>query len=188
MTYCTHCLRFVHDYLEWNPISSPLSSKRLSPLTNTIASELLRILTKIRGHHNIVKRVKDEYLNLVSKKLHVPTKPLDLHLFDVSLNYYKYMGSNIEKHRELEQTIEMISIELLNHGVFQWIKKESDEKDLMYEAKCWILEKYFFFVHNLKEIHDEHSGNHPIDTNTLIFEKHEKVSDEEIISWNNLYD
>jgi len=39
------------------------------------------------------------------------------------------------------------------------------------------------FLEQLKEIHDEHSK----ETNTLVFLKTERISDEEIDSWNDLY-
>jgi hypothetical protein len=147
-----------------------LSSKRLSPLTRTITYELLRLLTKIQGHHNMVGRVKKEYLNLVEKKIHTPAKPLELHLFDVSLNYYNDVGFNKSKQKDLEQTIEIICTELLSNGVFKAHET----------SKCWILEKYFFCLEYLSEIHDEHSGKIP----TI---KKEVISEEEIESWGDLY-
>jgi hypothetical protein len=183
MTCCPLCFQFVQDFLEYNSSSTNLSYKRLSPLTRTIANELLRILRTIQGHHNMVERVKREYLTLVEKKIHTPAKPLHLHLFDVSLNYYNYIACNKSKQNELKDTIELICIELLSNGVFK-CKQSSDP---LGEAKSWILEKYFFVLEHLKEIHDEHSGIIPISTNTLVFQKHERISDEEIDSWDDLY-
>lgn len=183
MSCCNLCFQFVQDFLEYNASSTNLSAKRLSPITRTISYELLRILRTIQGHHNMVGRVKREYLNLVEKKIHTPTKPLQLHLFDVSLNYYSHVACNKSKQCELKDTIDLICIELLSNGVF----KCKQSKDPLLEAKTWLLEKYFFFLEHLKEIHDEHSGNIPIATNTLVFQKNERISDEEIDSWDDLY-
>jgi hypothetical protein len=132
----------------------------------------------------MVGRVKREYLILVEKKIHTPTKPLHLHLFDASLNYYNYIECNKSKQNELKDTIELICIELLSNGVF----KCKQSTDPLGEARSWILEKYFFFLEHLKEIHDEHSEKIPIDTNSLVFQKNERISDEEINSWDTLYD
>jgi hypothetical protein len=125
----------------------------------------------------MVKRVKGEYLNLVQKNAHVPTKPLEMHLWDVALNYYKYVYPNKEKQKELQTTIDLITIELVEQGVFRH-----------QAAKLWCLEKYFFFVEILKEIHEEHSGLKEKDLNILLFNKSEKVTEAEIESWGNLYD
>lgn len=180
---CQLCLCFLQDTLEVNPLSKSLSSEKLLPLTRTIAYELYRLLTTIHGHHNMVQRVKREYLNLVEKKMHTPVKPLEIHLYDVSLNYYKYVACNPLKKKEFEETILMICYELLSSGVF----KSSKPDDPLLAPKQWILQKYFMFLEHLKEIHDEHSGNKPADVNTLVFLKTDRVTDEEIDSWNGLY-
>jgi hypothetical protein len=174
---CQKCLAFIQDYLEFPTSHKPHSSKKLSFLTRKIANELYRVLIKINHHHNMVKRVKGEYLNLVEKKIHVPTKPLELHLWEVALNYYNYMYTNKEKQKDLQSTVDLIVIELIEHGVFR--------QDA---AKRWCLEKYFFILEHLKEIHDEHSGLKEADLNTIVFTKQEKISDAEIESWGNLYD
>jgi hypothetical protein len=131
----------------------------------------------------MVLRVKREYLNLVEKKLHSPAKPLELHLYDVTLNYYKYVGCSVLKQKEFEQTIDLICFELLSQGVF---KPKKSENPLL-APKLWILEKYFFLLEHLKEIHDEHSGKKSVDLNTLVFQKNERISDQEIDSWGDLY-
>lgn len=180
--HCNLCLCFLQDFLEaHNP--STLSCERLHPITRTIANELLRLYTTINSHHNMVARVKREYLNLVEKKLHTPAKPLSLHLYDVSLNYYNYVACNIAKRKEFDQTIQMICIELLSHGVF----KSKQSQDPLLDAKCWILDKYFFLLEHLKEIHDEHSGKKTLDVDTLVFQKDERVSQQEIDTWDDLY-
>jgi predicted nucleic-acid-binding Zn-ribbon protein len=168
-------------------MSNSLSSEKLQPLTRTIAHELYRLLTTIHTHHNMVHRVKCEYLNLVEKKVHTPTKSLELHLFDVSLNYYKYIACNLLKQKELEDTIELICYELLSSGVFKRSKTKSKSKsnDPLLAPKQWILQKYFMFIEHLKEIHNEHSESQ--DVNTLVFLKTDRISDEEIASWNDLY-
>jgi len=181
---CPLCLCFLQDTLEVNLLSKHLSSEKLLPLTRMIASELHRLLTTIQGHHNMVQRVKREYLNLVEKKIHIPAKPLEFHLFDVSLNYYNYIGCNAVQKKELEQTIQMICYELLGSGVFKCPKGN----DPLLAPKQWILQNYFMFLEQLKEIHDEHSGKKSVDLNTLVFLKTERISDEEIDSWNDLYD
>jgi hypothetical protein len=126
----------------------------------------------------MVKRVKREYLNLVEKKIHTPSKPLELHLWDVSLNYYKYTSPSYKREQELDQTMKLVTIELVEHGFFRTQK----------DASLWFLEKYFFFLEGLKEIHDEHSGLKEVDLNTLVFKKNERITEEEIESWGNLYD
>ena len=148
-----------------------------------IAHELHRLLTTVQGHHNMVQRVKREYVNLVEKKLHTPAKPLELHLFDVSLNYYTYVSCNSLHKKEIEQTIQMLCYELLSSGVF----KCSKGIDPLLAPKQWILHNYFMFLELLKEIHDEHSGKKSLDTETLVFHNTERISDEEIDSWNDLY-
>lgn len=180
---CELCLCFLQDTLEVNPMSNSLSSEKLQPLIRTIAHELHRLLTTIHSHHNMVQRVKHEYLNLVEKKLHTPAKSLELHLFDVSLNYYKYIACNLLKQKELEDTIELICYELLSSGVFKRSKPKIN--DPLLAPKQWILQKYFMFIDHLREIHNEHSGSP--DANTLVFLKTDRISDEEIDSWNDLY-
>jgi hypothetical protein len=176
---CKKCLIFIQDYLEYpSQTYKPSSSKNLPILSRTIACEIHRLLTTISHHHNMVKRVKREYLNLVDKNIHVPSKPLEIHLWDVSLNYYKYMYPSKEKLHELDQTIQIVSVELVEKGIFRTQK----------EATSWCLEKYFFFLEVLKEIHDEHSGIKEVDLNTLVFNKNEKITEAEIDSWGNLYD
>lgn len=180
---CQQCLCFLQDYLEFPCKIAPCSSKRLSSLTRTIANELYRILTTVNSHHNMVNRVKREYVNLVEKKVHIPAKPLELHLFDVALQYYTYMYPSKEKKLELDQTVQLISLALLDHSIVKYHKSS----DPTLNAKLWTLEKYFFCIEHLKDIHDEHSGKKSIDNETLIFTKSEKVTDEEIQSWDDLY-
>ena len=180
---CNLCLCFLQDFLEaHNP--STLSCDKLRPITRMIANELHRLFTMINSHHNMVARVKREYLSLVEKKVHIPAKPLQLHLYDVALNYYSYIACNSQKRKEFEQTIELICIELLCHGVFKWKRSHQDP---LLDAKCWILNKYFFLLDHLKSIHDEHCGRKSLDVDILIFKKQERISDEEIDSWNDLY-
>ena len=176
---CQKCLSFIQDYLEYPSHNYKLSSsKNLLILRRTIAFEIHRLLQNYKSHHNMVKRVKDGYLNLVDKKIHTPSKPLELHLWDVVLNYYKYTYPSSSKQKELDQTIQLITIELVEFGIF---RTQAD-------ATLWILEKYFFLMEVLKDLHDEHSGNRQVDLNTIVFKKSEKITDEEIESWGNLYD
>ncbi len=181
---CSLCLCFLQDFIEFQPTSSNLSCEKLQRLSRTIACELHKLLTTIHGHHNMVLRVKREYLNLVEKKIHTPIKPLELHLYDVSLNYYKYVACNLSKQKELEQTIELICTELLSEGLFKCAK----QGDLYEAPKRWLLDKYFFFLEHLKSIHDEHTGKKSAEFDTLVFKKNERISEEEIESWGNLYD
>jgi len=176
---CQKCLFFIQDYLEYPSHNHKLSScKNLSILTRTIAFEMYRLLQNFKSHHNMVKRVKEGYLNLVEKNIHKPSKPLELHLWDVVLNYYKYTYPSNSKQTELDQTIQLITIELVEANFF---RTQAD-------ATLWILEKYFFLMEVLKEIHDQHSGIKDVDLNTIVFKKNEKITDEEIESWGNLYD
>lgn len=181
---CHLCIRYLQDFIESHNSFNSRSSYKLQPLTRTIAFELHRLLTTIREHHNMVLRVKREYLNLVEKKLHTPAKSIELHLYDVSLNYYKWCSCNRLKEKEFEQTIQMICYELLSSGVF----KCSRTKDPLLAPKEWLLQKYFFLLEHMKDIHDEHLGKKSLDVDTLIFQKHERISDQEIESWGNLYD
>jgi hypothetical protein len=176
---CHKCICFIQDFLEYPSHTYKLSSsKKLSSLTRTIAHEIHRLLISFNSHHNMVKRVKREYLNLVEKNIHTPCKPLELHLWNVALNYYKYTYPSYKREQELDQTVQLITVELVESGCFR------SQKD----ASLWLLEKYFFLLECLKEIHDEHSGVKPADLTTLVFNKHEKITDEEIESWGNLYD
>lgn len=180
---CQQCICFLQDFLEFPCKSSQSSSEKIFILKRTLANEIYRILTTINNHHNMVKRVKREYLNLVEKKIHIPAKPLELHLFDVALNYYTYFnGSNI-KRKEFDQTVQMICIELVEHGVL----KCNRSLDPLLSAKLWFLEKYFYCLEHLKDIHDEHSGKKSNDSDTLIFKQSERISDEEIKTWDELY-
>lgn len=180
---CPLCIRFVHDTLESHNTFANHSCEKLQLLTRTIAFELIRLLTTIHHHHNMVLRVKREYLNLVEKKIHTPAKPLELHLYDVSVNYYKWCIQNESKQKEFEQTIQLICYELLSNGVF----KCSKSKDPLLAPKEWLLQKYFFLVEHLKSIHTEHSRKNTLDLDTLVFQRSEKISEEEIASWNDLY-
>ena len=176
---CQKCLCFIQDYLEYpSHKHTTSSSKKISILTRTIAFEIHRMLQKFTSHHNMVKRVKREYVNLVDKKIHTPSKPLELHLWDVVLNYYKFTNASSQKGNELDQTLQLITVELVEAGFF---RTQTD-------ASLWILEKYFFFMEVLKEIHTEHSGLKEVDPDTLVFKKTEKLTDAEIESWGNLYD
>lgn len=175
---CQKCICFIQDYLEYPSQSWKSSSSKNFPiLTRTIAYEIYRLLTKVNHHHNMVKRVKGEYVNLVAKKIHIPSKPVEMHLWEVAVNYYSYMYANKEKQKDLQTTIDLICMEVVDQGMVR-------EK----KAKGWCLEKYFFLLENLKEIHDEHSGLKEIDLNTLVFVKSEKVTDDEIELWGDLYD
>ena len=180
---CPLCIHFVHDTLESHNTFTNHSCEKLQPLTRTIAFELVRLLTTISEHHNMVLRVKREYCNLVEKKIHTPAKSLELHLFDVSLNYYKWSVCNESKQKEMDQTIQLICHELLCQGVFKCVKS----KDPLLAPKEWILQKYFFLLEHLKAIHEEHSGNTKLDLDTLVFKASERISEEEIASWNDLY-
>ena len=182
--HCPLCLCFLQDTLESNNLSTNLSCKKLHSLSGKIAGELHRLLTTIQNHHNMVLRVKKEYLNLVEKKIHTPAKSLEMHLYDVSANYYKWVDVNKQKGWEFEQTIQLLCYELLSNGVF----KLSRATDPLLPPKQWLLEKYFFFLEHLKDIHIEHSKKNLLDVDSLVFLKTERISDSEIESWGNLYD
>lgn len=180
---CQQCLRFIQDYLEFPSKTNPSSSKKLSLHTRTIAHEIYRILHTQNSHHNMVKRVKREYLNLVEKKIHTPAKPLELHLFDVSLNYYNYVLLSNQKKKELDQTIQIICQSIIDYGIVKYHKS----KDPTLNAKLWFLEKYFFFLEFLNDIHYEHSEKKPLTMESLVFQKNERITDEEIETWDELY-
>ncbi len=132
----------------------------------------------------MVKRVKTEYLNLVEKKIHTPSKPLEIHLFDVALNYYNFSGSANHKKKELHSTVDLICMTLIDEGLFRVQRTQ----DPLLFAKLWFLEKYFYCMEHLKEIHEEHSGKKSVDLNTIVFTNTERITDQEIESWGNLYD
>jgi hypothetical protein len=175
---CQLCLCFLQDTLE---VNSSLSSEKLLPLRRMIVHELYRLVTQVQGHHSMILRIKREYLAMVEKKIHTPAKSLELYLFDAALNYYKYIDCNALKKKELEDTIQFICYELLSAGVCKYSKST----DPLLEAKQLILKDYFMVLEHLKEIHTEHSGSQ--DANTIVFLQTERISEEEIDSWNNLY-
>lgn len=178
---CQQCLRLIQDFLEF-PSSTPISFKNLQPLTRTIANEIYRLLMRYNSHHNMYKRVKREYINLVEKKIHTPAKPMNLHLLDVSLNYYNYVLASKEKKRDFEQTILTICMELVQHGIVKYHKSS----DPLLTAKLWFLEKYFYCLEHLKDIHDEHSGK-VLYSDTVLVPKVTQITEEEVESFNDLY-
>lgn len=186
---CNHCLAYVEDIL-WFPsqFQSKISPTLLKKHKRNLACEIESLLSRVRNHHYMVRRVKTEYLALVKNKLHTPAKPLEIHLFDVAVHYYDYCYPNKEKQTELKKTIEYLCLELVSLGIVRCKRNE----DPLLASKLWFLDKYFHFVEHLESIHSEHSKlSVPHDLRPYYLNKGiqimEVIPEEEIRTWDDLY-